>query len=161
YNSNSFPVNLEDWQLDDVAGGGSRPYVFPPGTTIVPKSFLVFFRAETNLAVNNSNDDVRLLKPDASVADTISYKSSAPNVSWSRDPDGAPYFTLYCLPTPNASNCTTLPTPTLTPTPFSSRVSVNEFLPAPYADWNHDGTLDSGDEWIELYNASNRIVDLS
>ncbi len=30
---------------------------------------------------------------------------------------------------------------------------LNEFLPTPLTvDWNHDGNVNSGDEWIELYN---------
>jgi uncharacterized protein YdeI (BOF family) len=161
YNANAFNVDLSGWQLDDVANGGSAPYTIPHGTTLAPYGFLVFFRAQTNLALNNTNDDVRLLHADASVADTISYQTSASNASWSRVPDGANYFTLYCPPTPGASNCSIAPTPTLTPTPFAQKIFINEFLPAPYQDWNHDGTLDAGDEWIELYNASNQSVDLS
>ncbi|MBI4672491.1 MAG: lamin tail domain-containing protein [Chloroflexi bacterium] len=160
YNANAFGVDLSGWQLDDVANGGAAPYTLPNGATIAPNGFLLFFRADTNLALNNSNDDVRLLKPDSTVADIISYTSSASNASWSRVPDGANYFSLYCPPTPNASNCSVAPTPTITPTPFA-QIFVNEFLPAPYKDWNHDKVLDAGDEWIELYNASNQVVDLS
>lgn len=161
YNANAFPVDLSGWQLDDVANGGSAPYTIPNGMTIAPNGFLVFFRAQTHLALNNTNDDVRLLHADGSVADTIAYQTSASNASWSRVPDGANYFTLYCPPTPGASNCSIAPTPTLTPTPFAKKIFINEFLPAPYQDWNHDGKLDAGDEWIELYNASNQSVDLS
>ncbi len=104
---------------------------------------------------------MRLLQPDDVVTDIISYKTSQTNASWSRVPDGANYFSLYCPPTPNASNCSVAPTPTLTPTPFAKQIFINEFLPAPYLDWNHDKILDAGDEWIELYNASNHAVDLS
>ncbi len=161
YNANAFSVDLSNWKLDDVANGGSNPYPIPGGTTVAAQSFLVFYRAATNIALNNTNDDVRLLHPDGTVADMISYKTSASNASWSRVPDGANYFSLYCPPTPNASNCSVAPTPTLTPTPFAKQIFINEFLPAPYQDWNHDGVLDAGDEWIELYNASNQAVDLS
>jgi len=161
YNANTFSVDLSGWQLDDVANGGSAPYTLPGRAIIAPNGFLIFFRADTNIALNNSNDDARLLHPDSAVADAISYTSSASNASWSRVPDGADYFSLYCPPTPNASNCSVVPTPTITPTPFAQTVFINEFLPVPYKDWNHDNVLDAGDEWIELYNASNHAVDLS
>ena len=161
YNAGAAQVNLSGWMLDDVEGGGSDPYVLPNGTLINAHSFVLVYRAASDIALNNTNDDVRLLKPDASVADTISYKSSDPNASWSRNPDGAPYFTLFCPPTPNASNCSVAPTPTITPTPFAQKVFVNEFLPVAYRDWNGDKKLDAGDEWIELYNSSNKTIDLS
>lgn len=161
YNANPFAVNLAGWQLDDVANGGSNPYTLPQDTLIAPKGFRVFFGSDSHLNLNNSNDDVRLLRPDATIADAISYKTSDPDVSWSRNPDGAAYFTTYCLPTPNGSNCTELPAPTFTPTPYSPRILINEFLPAPYKDWNNDGKLDSDDEWIELYNESGKPVDVS
>lgn len=161
YNANNFSVDLSMWQLDDVANGGSPAYIISNGVTIAPHSFQIFFRADTNIALNNSNDDVRLLKPDAGVADMISYKSSQGNASWSRVPDGANYFSLYCPPTPNASNCSVAPTPTLTPTPFAQQIFINEFMPVPYRDWNHDNRVGAGDEWIEIYNASNTPVDLS
>lgn len=161
YNANAFSVDLGGWKLDDVTDGGSDAYTIPGGTNIAPNGFLIFYRADTDIALNNTNDDVRLLHSDNVVADLISYKTSQTNASWSRVPDGANYFSLYCPPTPNASNCSVAPTPTLTPTPFAKQVFINEFLPVPYQDWNHDKILDAGDEWLELYNASNHAVDLS
>jgi len=41
-------------------------------------------------------------------------------------------------------------------------VRLNELLPVPQAtDWDRDGTADAQDEWIELYNAARRAVDIS
>ena len=59
------------------------------------------------------------------------------------------------------------PTPTLTPgtpapTPARPSVVINEVLPAPKAvDWDGDGKANAADEWIELFNATGRPVDLS
>ena len=54
------------------------------------------------------------------------------------------------------------PTPTRTPnhTPPSSIV-INEFLTQPRFDWNGDGTIDQGDEYIELINLSPLPVSIS
>lgn len=161
YNANSFAVNLSGWLLDDVADGGSAPYVISDGTMIAAHGFLSFSRLVTHVALNNANDDVRLLKPDGVEADMISYKTSDKDTSWSRVPDGARFFGKECPPTPSATNCSVLPTPTVTPTPFASKIRLNEILPAPYKDWNHDTLLDSADEWIEVYNAANKSTDLS
>jgi hypothetical protein len=54
-----------------------------------------------------------------------------------------------------------LPTATPTPASYPDTVVLNEFLPAPHdVDWNGDGKIDSGDEWIELYNRGSIAVDL-
>lgn len=37
---------------------------------------------------------------------------------------------------------------------------INEFLPDPGSDWNGDGYIDSHDEWIELYNPGDTIVNI-
>lgn len=159
YNNNSFAVELSGWQLDDAANGGSAPFTFPVGTVIGEHGFVVLYGRDTGLALNNSSDDVRLLKPTGDVADTISYSGSAPDASWARMPDAAAFFTRDCPPTPGSSNCSIAPTPSPTPLPWAE-IRLNEFMPAPFHDWNGDGTLDTGDEWVELYNASNQSVDL-
>ncbi len=54
------------------------------------------------------------------------------------------------------------PTPTHSATPNARLVTINEFLPKPDAiDWNGDGEIDSGDEWVELYNAAPLPMDVS
>jgi phosphatidylserine/phosphatidylglycerophosphate/cardiolipin synthase-like enzyme len=37
---------------------------------------------------------------------------------------------------------------------------INEFLADPGSDWNDDGYIDSDDEWIELYNPGDTIVNI-
>ena len=38
---------------------------------------------------------------------------------------------------------------------------LNEFLPHPRTDWNGDGTMDTGDEYIELINMGTASVNVS
>ena len=51
-------------------------------------------------------------------------------------------------------------TPTRAPTPYPGIVVINEFLPHPRTDWNGDGSLDFGDEYIELMNMGTEPVNL-
>lgn len=56
---------------------------------------------------------------------------------------------------------TSTPIPTLTSTPLPGRVVLNEVLPrAQDLDWNRDGKLNADDEWVEVYNGSERTADL-
>ncbi len=71
YNDGSVgDVDLAGWKLDDIAGGGSSEYVFPPNTILQTGGYLVVFSADTRIALNNIGDTVRLVRPDNSEADT-------------------------------------------------------------------------------------------
>ena len=68
-------------------------------------------------------------------------------------------------PTPLKSiTPTRTPTRTRTPVPGpvikKSQVIINEFLSHPRSDWNNDGVVDSGDEFIELMNVGEQTENL-
>ena len=77
FNAGPAPVDLGGWMLDDVDDsqggvrrsrpGRSRPFVIPAGTVVDPGGFVVFFRSDTGVTLNNDGDWVRLLRPDAVV----------------------------------------------------------------------------------------------
>ncbi len=119
YNPGERAVGLGGWQLDDVRNGGSSPYVIPFGTVIQPKGFLVFFKRETGIALNNDGDWVRLLYPDGSEADVFHYASSpGDDRSWSRVVDGIGGWTQFFDITPGEPNRPFPPEPTPTPFPL-------------------------------------------
>jgi hypothetical protein len=72
YNSSPEPVDLSGWQIDDIIGG-SKPFLIPSGTKIQGESYMVFSRAQTNIALNNSSDSVRLIQPDEKVLQQVDY----------------------------------------------------------------------------------------
>jgi hypothetical protein len=51
-------------------------------------------------------------------------------------------------------------TPTRAPTVFPGNVVINEFLPHPRTDWNGDGTINTGDEYIELINMGTEPINV-
>ncbi len=145
------------WALDDIPDGGSAPYIFPAGTTLAPGAFLLRFRSLTGVALNNDADTVRLLGPDGAVIDSFVYIAPKPDRSFSRTIDGAGEWTDSYAASPGRPNIAPPPTPTATPsptaTPFPAGIALNEVLPEPRAiDWNGDGQVTQGDEWIEVYN---------
>ena len=104
YNAGPLPVYLKGWWLDDIAGGGSSPYDLP-GVTIAPRGFVVFFRTKTKIALNDTEDTVRLLAPDGRTIDQISYlRIRAANLSYGRLPDGSDNVGYGLWPTPRMPN---------------------------------------------------------
>ncbi len=101
HNQGSQTADLSDWQLDDMPGG-SRPFVFPPNTLIAPGQFIIFQRPLTKLALNNDEDQIRLIYPDGNIATEISYladKKQGQAIAF----DGNDYF-WTTIPTPGITN---------------------------------------------------------
>ena len=83
YNPNDFEVEVLNWKIDDQEGGSS-PVSF--STKIPAKSYFALDLPKAML--NNSGDEVRLLKPDGTVADKTSYSSSQKGYSIAKDEKG-------------------------------------------------------------------------
>ena len=176
YNPNAFPVDLSGWRLDD-GERGSRAYTFHQAR-VPSHGFLVVYKRESGIALNNGGDDVRLFAGDGTLVDEVRYPKTERTdaTSWSRTHDGFGAWTNTYPPSPGRPNRPPPPTPTPTPRPAPHRprsastaptpvpfVAVNEFLPAPAGtvDWDGDGRANGDDEWIELYNPNAFSVDLS
>ena len=165
YNAGDLAIDLSGWRVDDVANGGTAPYTLPSGTTVAAHGFLVLWSRDTGIGLNNSGDTVRLLRPDGVEVESTSYSQTVADQAYSKTVDGGSEWTRVYPPSPGASNQpapTATPTPTATPGNYPSGVSLNEFMPKPISDWNDDGIVsDANDEYIELYNANDFMVDLS
>jgi hypothetical protein len=178
YNAGAEPVDLGGWQLDDRANTGTNPFTIPTGRLIEPGGFVLFFRSETHVALNNTgSEEVRLLAPDGHVVETFTFSDPLVDWSYSKEIDGSTTWTDAYPPSPGQPNQpgtptvtpspgvtitpTITPMPTDTPPPGPVAVALNEALPAPeLIDWNGDGALNEDDEYIELFNAGDVPVDL-
>ncbi len=146
YNPQPLDADLSFYILDDIVGGGTNPYSIPPGTVIPAYGYLVFYQSATGIGLNNAGDTVNLLQPDGvTVIDSFTYSSSADDVSYGREYDGASTWTTFTKPTPGSANKVILPN--------GDSVLINEFLPDPYVLFT--------EEWIELYNPLDVRVNIS
>ncbi|HSX58252.1 MAG TPA: lamin tail domain-containing protein [Candidatus Saccharimonadales bacterium] len=91
-------ADLSGWKVDDEPGK-STPQVLAANTFINPGGFLVVNFASSKL--NDSADQVRLLKPDDSVVEGYSYKSPQKGKSFAKDSSGEWFI---ADPTPGAEN---------------------------------------------------------
>jgi DNA/RNA endonuclease YhcR with UshA esterase domain len=130
YNAGPAVVGLGGWQLDDVAEGGSGPYTIPADQIIQPGGFLVFFKRDTGIALNNDEDWVRLLRPDGTVADEVHYTHSPGyDRSFSRTVDGGGHWTddyAVTIGAPNRPAPSPPPAPPPPPPPAPVFVTIAE-----------------------------------
>ena len=92
-------MDISDWQLDDEASG-SQPFIFPQNTLLAPKSYIVFSRQITKIALNNDKDSVRLLLPEGLVFQEINYEKPPLGKSSAHTPEGF----VWSAPSPGLAN---------------------------------------------------------
>ncbi len=99
-NTGVITVDIGGWSLDSASGGGA--YQIPAGTLLGPGKFMVFYRQETGVALNDDGDGVRLLGPDGQVMDMVIFGALGADRSYSRDEGGA--WHADWSPTPGLAN---------------------------------------------------------
>jgi len=87
FNQNSFEINLSEWQIADTIGT-AKIYTFPEKTTIKAEGFLVLFRPDTKITLNNSGDELKIVRTDGKVIDAVSYKGAPRGKSYNRTKSG-------------------------------------------------------------------------
>ncbi len=186
FNPDGVNLVLCGWQLDDEAGGGSKPHSFDENAVVPARGYLVVFRRESGITLNNTGDSLRLLGPNGEVVDATEYKSAHPDVSFSRSVDGVGAWTDTLEPSPGRSNGEspgpTRPGPTVTAPPGGSATPTIRpggsptatgappppagpvFLPILITEVMFDpvepGT-DAAYEWVEVFNRSDQPVQLT
>jgi len=106
------PVNLENYTLDDILEGGSKPYTFPAqnmaNTLLQPNQAVAFYKSQTKLNLNNSEDEVHLFSPTQAPVDQISYGKSEEGASYALTTiltnKGEKSTYRWTAPTPNKEN---------------------------------------------------------
>ena len=97
FNPTDDDVDLFDFKLDDEEGG-SRAYTFPENTIIPAKSYEVFGRQDTKLALNNTSDSVRLLYPDGTILQEVRYDDVPEGASYVQDENEVWQWTISNTP---------------------------------------------------------------
>ena len=157
YNPSSAPVDLTGCALsdDDV---NQRKWVLPP-LTLGPGEYRVIFASgkdrregealHTNFKLSTSGEKLRLYDPEGNVMSWVEYDSLPKETSLSRLDDGT--LTTELRPTPGYENTEAGARAALTlATENPDGLYINEIM-----------SSGSGDDWLELYNASGKPVSLA
>lgn len=83
FNQNDFEVDLSGWKIADVEGI-TTTYNFQNGKKISAKGFLVLYRTETKITLNNNGDGLNLIQPDGKIVDSVSYQNAPKGKSFNR-----------------------------------------------------------------------------
>lgn len=118
YNPGVNDGDLSGYKLDDI-DGGSTPRTIASGSIVPAHGFLAI---DVSTILNQSNDSVRLLRPDGTVVDSFPYSSTVKDRTYGRLPDGGAWYSDLA-PSRGASNGSA-PTPTATATPTSTATAT-------------------------------------
>jgi hypothetical protein len=83
FNQNDFEVDLSGWKISDTLGK-TMTYIFPTGTKISPKGFLVLNRPTTKITLNNDNDGLNLIQPSGNILDKVSFEKAPIGQSYNK-----------------------------------------------------------------------------
>jgi len=118
YNASSRSMNIGGWSLD-LGRGRARAYRMPRGTILRPGAYLVLYRAQTGLALDDANGQVRLLDAAGRLVDSVTFGALPPDRSISRDALGAWHTDRPPSPGgPSLPPASATPTVTVTPIVF-------------------------------------------
>lgn len=102
FNPNGIDIDLGGWQLDD-SEKGSKIWQIPQNTIIASDGYLAFFKEQTKITLNNSNDSVKIINPAKKISAQIDYNQSAEGASYCADLYNDSWYWSYNL-TPNEEN---------------------------------------------------------
>ena len=97
FNNSLEEIDLSGWFLDDKEGQ-SKPYKIPAKTKILPNQYLVFWRKETKIALNNSSDIVRIFDYQNNLIDEVLFENSKEGFSFAKNEDGEFEWTEILTP---------------------------------------------------------------
>lgn len=102
FNSSDHPVDVGGWKID--TGKKTPVFVIPNQTIIPPGGFVLFFRTETKLDLDQYRH-LRLLFPSGSISDEVRYPILGEDRVYARLRDGLDPWRAGCVPSPLSSNC--------------------------------------------------------
>ena len=145
YNSGTQSVDISGCGLSNTLT--TNEYVVPPATILPPGGFVFYEQTTLGFSLRAGGDEIYLWAPDFSyIVDAAEFDAEVNGVSSGRFPDGASTFHALDAKTPGAANSSAAL--------LIRDVVINEIMFSPLSGKDRD-------EYVELYNKSTNVVDLS
>jgi len=159
YNAGSEAVDIGGMFItDDLAEPTvwQIPTTVSDSTTIPAGGYLVLWADKKpeqgilhiNMKLSGKGEQIGLFTTDTVVVDTLTYSAQQSDTSYGRTPDGSDNWKLFVSPTPGATNVVV----------SSIDLYINEFLASNDACCADE--KGEYDDWIEIYNAGSKAVDI-
>ncbi len=153
YNDSTDEVNLKNWTLEDLAGN-THQFIIGNDLVIPPKGYIVIFRSQSGITLNDESDGVTLYQPNGHLLyQTPLFYGAKNDISWARAPDNTWSFTS--TPAPAAQNKITVPVVETTSNTTSSSETQTNTIPIEIA------TGDFKNYKNQLVKISGEVVDTS
>lgn len=108
YNSNKSDIDLQSFKICDRASySNGKCYIFSESNIIKRNNYLLLYRGQTNLSLNNDSEDLYLLNPVGDIIARASWVKAPGGSALMLKNDGKYQWTL--TPTPGKANVLTLP----------------------------------------------------
>lgn len=101
FNTSDKTIDISSWYLDDNEGG-SKPYKIASSTIIAAQDFILIKKEDSKISLNNSNDAVRLLKPDKTIWQSVEYEKVLEGQSMAWDIENSEWYESE--PSPGQAN---------------------------------------------------------
>ena len=105
FNRGDSEIDLSGWRIADI-GGKTNTYIFPAGTKIAVRGFLILPRPTSKITLNNDSDGLNLIQPDGKTIDSVNYQKAPQGESFNRTESGWVWSKTL---TPGATNVTPRP----------------------------------------------------
>lgn len=167
YNNSDEAINLNGYGLSDN-DSDRRKWVFP-NVTIGPRSYLIVYASgkdrkptdgqnlHTNFSLNAEGEPVILTNSQGQIVDYVSYENLKADISYSRRSDET--FTNQLSASPGQPN--TREGAAAVDDQYIAENSIKLYISKVMASPRQPEDNKSSDEWVELYNASDKRIDLT
>ena len=85
FNQNDFEIDLSSWKIEDTTG---KIATYTLNTKIPGLGYLVLYRPETKITLNNDIDGLNLINPAGKIADLLSFEKAPLGQSYNKTPSG-------------------------------------------------------------------------
>jgi len=128
-NESDVQANISSWKVQDTSGV-TKFYIFPEGSIIAPRGFIVLSRPTTKITLNNDGDGLNLVNPDGEIAQTLFYSNAPKGNSYVRvnntsTGSAQASWEWSSVPTPGSANILPAP-PKPKPKPKPSEPTIDD-----------------------------------